>query len=174
VGLNEWALSPPGRNPDNLKVKSPALLLFELFPPPCYSFRRMKRLLFLLISCASLLFTGCSMFTMKGPFPAYDPEAVIPEDFLYTKYEPLNRWLDTPIRVQILDTPLLDVFRHPALVGLSYEMKQMPAKNPRITIDRIAMTRRQLLWSLAQDHQLRMTAVFGDTGESSRIVILRK
>ena len=91
--------------------------------------------------------------------------AVVPADFLFTRYAPLNRWLDQPMRVLILDTKLTDCFNHEALRGIRYQWVISPKENPVINIDRVAMTRRQLLWALAQDHLIQMTAKHGPNGE---------
>jgi hypothetical protein len=125
----------------------------------------------LFVPVVALTLSSCEMFKMDGPFRPYDAMAVIPQDFLYSKYAPLNRWLDTPVHVQILDVPLCDVFNHPSLRGLNYKMVKAPRLNPKITLNHIAMTRRQLLWSIAQDHQLSMTPMFGENGEGSYIDI---
>ena len=124
-----------------------------------------------LLALVSLTTVSCDMFTMKGPFKPYDKKSVLPQDFLYTKYAPLNAWLDTPIRVQILDVPLPEVFALPCLRGLDYRIVSLPKLKHTITMNHMAMTRRQLLWALAQDHQLRMTPVFGENGRASHIDI---
>ena len=124
-----------------------------------------------LLALVSLTNVSCDMFTMKGPFKPYDKQSVLPQDFLYTKYAPLNAWLDTPIRVQILDVPLPEVFALPCLRGLDYRIVSLPKLKHTITMNHMAMTRRQLLWALAQDHQLRMTPVFGENGRASHIDI---
>ena len=124
-----------------------------------------------LLALVSVTTVGCDMFTMKGPFKPYDKMSVLPQDFLYTKYTPLNAWLDTPINVQILDVPLREVFALPGLRGLEYRIVSLPKLNPRITMNHMAMTRRQLLWALAHDHQLRMVPVFGENGKPSHIDI---
>lgn len=121
------------------------------------------------LALAAFSLTSCRQIqgAMGNPQPrgnAADPRAVVPADFLFTRYAPLNHWLDTPVRVQILDEPLLDVFQHPALRGLAYDIVKMPSANPRITIDKLALTRRQLLWVLSQDYQLHMTPAFGGDG----------
>jgi hypothetical protein len=111
---------------------------------------------------------GCTVMDQVNPQPrgyAADPAAVVPGDFLFTRYQPLNAWLDEAVRVQILDVPLMEVFHHPALRGLEYVIVRPPPQNPLITIDKLALTRRQLLWALAQDHQLHMTPSFGAYGE---------
>jgi len=111
------------------------------------------------------------IFDPQPPHHAEDPVAVIPPDFLTTRYGPLNDWLDTAVRVQIIDTPLMSVFDHPALRGLQYQIVKAPPENPRITIDKLAMTRRQLLWVLAHDYQFHMTPNFGPRGEVNYIEI---
>ena len=136
----------------------------------------MKRLLSALSVVLSLLcLSSCdTMDRMFEPQPknmATDPIAVVPSGFLLTRYAPFNHWLDTPVRVQILDTPLMDIFHHPALRGLQYVVMKAPPKNPVISIDKLALTRRQLLWSLSQDYQLHMTPSFNGKGELSCIEI---
>jgi hypothetical protein len=111
------------------------------------------------------------MFKMAGPFRPYDRMSVLPQEFLFSHYAPLNDWLDTAVHVQILDVPLLDVFQHPTLRGLDYRMVKAPKENPRITMSHMAMTRRQLLYSLSQEYQLTMTPVFGENGTGSYIDI---
>ncbi len=122
-----------------------------------------------------LLLTSCETYDRltepQPPGNAADPNAVVPQEFLFSRYEPLNRWLDEAIRVQIMDVPLMDVFHHPALRGLQYAIIKAPAQNPLITIDKLALTRRQLLWALAQDHQLHMTPSFGPAGQVTCIEI---
>lgn len=114
------------------------------------------------------------MFRMKGPFKPYYAQSVIPAEFLYSKYGPVNHWLDTPVHVQIMDTHLMDVFEHPTLRGLRFKIVKSPKMNPVITMNHIAMTRRQLLWSISQDYQLTMTAVFGENGSPSYVDIRAK
>jgi hypothetical protein len=73
-------------------------------------------------------------------FKAGDAMAVVPNDFLFTRYPPLNRWLDTPMRTLILDTPLKACFDHESLRGIRYQWVIEPKENPIINIDRIAIT----------------------------------
>lgn len=114
---------------------------------------------FLLPALCLFGFSSCGIFNPKPTYKAADKMAVVPADFLYTKYGPLNRWLDTAVRVQIFDVPLNQVLSHPTLRGINYRVIESSPDNPIIFIDKIAMTRRQLLWSLAQDHQLHLTPV---------------
>ena len=119
--------------------------------------------------------TGCSVIDkVLNPQPAYSaagPRTVVPPGFLYTRYAPLNNWLNTPVRVQIIDIPLRSVFDHPALRGFHYRVIKTPKSNPLVNIDRVAMTRRQLLYCLSHDHQLQMTPAYGPDGEILHIEI---
>lgn len=97
--------------------------------------------------------------------------AVVPPEFLFSRYEPMNRWLDTPVRVQIFDVPLHEVMYQPCLRGVNYRLVQTGVDNPLLFIDKVAMTRRQLLWSLAQDHQIHLTLIFDPNGGPAYIEI---
>ena len=123
----------------------------------------------------TLLMTSCDTYdriTQRQPLGhAGDANAVVPQEFLFTRYAPLNTWLDQAVRVQVLDVPLMNVFRHPALRGLEYVVVKAPPQNPLVTIDKLALTRRQLLWALSHDHQLHMTPSYGRRGEVSHIEI---
>lgn len=137
---------------------------------PKFDLRMTIRTLFLFSALAFGL-SSCEMFKMAGPFKPYTTKAVIPQDFLLTHYQPLNDWLDVPVHVQILDVPLLDTFKQPALAGLNYRLAKAPKENPRITMTHLAMTRRQLLYSLSQEYQLSMTPIFANDGSMSYIDI---
>lgn len=131
-------------------------------------FRPVRILVALLV-----LFCGssCTIFDPKPPNMAADKMAVVPPDFLLSRYGPMNRWLDTKVRVQIFDVPLDQVIHQPCLRGINYRVVQKGVENPLIFIDKIAMTRRQLLWSLSQDHQIHMTLVFDVQGGPACIEI---
>ena len=136
---------------------------------------KFPRLLPAAVLALILPLTSCETYDrITEPQPgghAEDANAVLPQEFLFTRYAPLNHWLDEAVRVQIMDVPLMDVFRHPALRGLAYVFVKPPLKNPLVTIDKLALTRRQLLWVLSHDHQLHMTPSFGPRGEVTCIEI---
>ncbi len=126
------------------------------------------------LACLTLWLPSCGIMDQDNPKPknhAEDPKAVVPVDFLFNRSRALNAWLDEAVRVQILDVPLMDVFRHPALRGLQYVIVKPPVENPLIFIDKLAMTRRQLLWAISHDHQLHMTPSFGPNGGVTAIEI---
>ena len=136
----------------------------------------MKRLALLTTAGLAVLLSACESYKKitGDPQPdnkVYDIGAVTPPEFLFTRSEALNQWLDTPVRVQIHDVPLMDVFHHNCLRGLQYAVIKRPQKNPAVTIDKIAMTRRQILWALSHDHQLHMTPAYNSKGNVSHIEI---
>ena len=134
----------------------------------------MKSVTRLFLLPLSLALAGCGLFDPKPTHMAYDRLAVVPQEFLYTEYAPLNKWLDTPVRVQMLDVPLLEVFDHPSLRGLNYRITVPPKADQTVLIDKLAMTRRQLLWVLSHDYALMLTPVFGSNGELSWIEVRSK
>jgi hypothetical protein len=117
------------------------------------------------------LLSSCEMYTHKGPFPAYSKDTLTPNRFLYSHYKPLNQWLDTPVRVLIQDVPLNDVFSHPCLRGVSFDLARPHLKNPLVNIDSLALTRRQLLWTLSYDYELSMVPMFHPNGGPSQILV---
>src|SRR5687768_12355153 len=101
-------------------------------------------------ACEALQLTSEAL-NLTDPKPknrAADAWAVVPQEFLFSRYQPLNSWLDQAVRVQIMDVPLMNVFDHQTLRGLRYVWVKVPPSNPLVTIDKLAMTRRQLLWAM--------------------------
>jgi hypothetical protein len=127
--------------------------------------------------------SSCSSIQQQiDPEPNLSPartRALVPQEFLYTDYVPLNDWLDTPVRVHITNVPLSEVFHQPALSGLNHSLLDMPDYSeadgePTVTIDELALTRRQLLWAIGQDYKLAMVPKFDQLGATSLIEISGK
>jgi hypothetical protein len=122
----------------------------------------------ILLTAATVAVTGfsCRPFIgIKQPYTPYDVQGVVPQTFLYTKYAPLNQFLDTPVYVQIDEVSLDQVFSHPALQPLNYRFSRKPVgKMPIVSIHQLGLTRRQLLWGLAKDYQLQMFPVLDPYG----------
>jgi hypothetical protein len=129
---------------------------------------------FCLCGLAAALVTSCGLMLPKPDYKPHDKLAVVPQDFLFTTHAPFNSWLDTPVRLQITEMPLTEVFEHPALRRLNVVWTRRPKDNPKITIHRIAITRRQILWSLSQDHQLTMLPVTVPGGRDSYVEIIAR
>jgi hypothetical protein len=124
----------------------------------------MRRFLLVIAMAGALILPSCEMvfpnlLLPKPDLKPHDEIGVVPQDFLFTQHAPLNRWLDTPVYVQMIDVPLTRVFDHAALRGLHHRWTVSPRFNPRITVYRVAITRRQLLWSIAQDYKLTLLPV---------------
>lgn len=107
---------------------------------------------------AFVLCSSCTFWDVRPDYRPHDKLAVVPQEFLFTSHQPFTDWLDTPVHIQITDVPLIEVFDHPALRDLRVVWVNRPEENPPVTIHRLAITRRQLLWALGQDHQLTMLA----------------
>lgn len=115
---------------------------------------------------ALALVPACNLLLPKPDFKPHDKLAVVPQDFLFSTNRAFNEWLDTPLRIHVNDLPLRELFVHPALRDLNVKWVGKIDDSPRVTIDRIAITRRQLLWAVAQDHQLLMSPITVPGGES--------
>jgi hypothetical protein len=131
------------------------------------------KLLLLVGGLAAVVLPSCGLLLPKPDYKPHDKLAVVPQDFLFTTHAPFNTWLDTPVRMQVTEMPLIEVFDHPALRRLRIVWTRRPKENPPVTIHRIAITRRQILWSLSQDHQLTMLPVTLPDGQSYVEIIAR-
>ena len=131
------------------------------------------KMLSVLSGLSAMLVTSCGLLLPKPDYKPHDKMAVIPQEFLFTTHGPFNTWLDTPVRIQITDMPLLEVFEHPALRRLKLVWTKRPTTNPGVTIHRVAITRRQILWALSQDHQLTMLPVTVPGGQAYVEIIAR-
>jgi hypothetical protein len=119
---------------------------------------------------SAVLLPSCKPFLfIDPPMTPWDHQGVFQQTFLFSKYQPLNAFLDTPVYVHIDDVPLDNVFDHPALRPLKYSFVQKPKYEkgliPRVTIHQVALTRRQLLWAIAQDYNLEMHPIINPNGQ---------
>lgn len=121
------------------------------------------------VALASL--SGCQWLDPKPDFAAAYHNAVVPQSFLYSSYDPLNEWLDTKIRISIHEMPLPHVFQTAYLSPMRYTVTNLPHPSPVVTVESIGMTRRQFLFSLSHEYGLIMTPVFGAPGQPSYIDI---
>jgi hypothetical protein len=125
---------------------------------------KLHRLLFLVPVTAGLLLASC--IWPRADLEPYDAMGVVPQEFLYTTHGPLNDWLDAPVYVQMTNVPLTRIFEHPALRDLNHHWAVRPEHDHRVTIYRVALTRRQLLWSISHDYKLSMIPVTVPGGQS--------
>ncbi len=96
---------------------------------------------------------------------------VVPTDFLHSWDREYNNWMDTPVKVIYGNVPLDDVFNRHPFTRLKYRWAQTPPAMPIISVDQTGITRRQYLWSLAHDNNLRMSLETDATGKPSGVVI---
>ena len=131
--------------------------------------------LLLLASCSSSSsapnFLKKPIFMEKPHLSLVEPRAVVPGDFLFSFHEPYNEWMDTPHRVYYHKVPLNEVFHRKPFTKLVYTLGEMPRDMPLISIDALGITRRQLLWMLAHDNQLKMSLISDEAGHPMEIII---
>ena len=128
----------------------------------------MKSTVLLAAASLSLLSSCRIMDRLLDPHPGFqagDKRAVVPREFLFTRSPSLTAWLDQVVVVQIEGVPLTQVFNHESLRGFSYKFLRLPPRSHVVSMHKIAMTRRQILWSLSHDYQLQMTPRYGPNGE---------
>ena len=155
-----------------IRLNAVALRAVQATMVPMTQVLHPTRLAVLIAVMAASVLPSCGLVP-KPDYKPHDKLAVVPQEFLYTDNHSFNEWLDTPLRLQITDMPLTEVFRHPALRELEVVWVGSLRENPRITIHRVAITRRQILWSMAQDHQLLMLPVIRP-GQQSYVEIRQR
>jgi len=104
-----------------------------------------------------LLFSSCDLFVETPEYALSNPKAVVPPDFLFSFNSDYNAWMDTAANINYHEVPLDRVFANPPFTRLEYEFLDRPEIMPKVTIHSDAITRRQLLWMLAYEHNLKMT-----------------
>lgn len=68
-----------------------------------------------------------------------------------------RKYLDEQVDVRFADTPLSQALHMPPFEHMNYTMGFGPTGEPVITIEGNALTRREILWRIAQEHDLAMT-----------------
>ncbi|HVM61425.1 MAG TPA: hypothetical protein VMV72_11225 [Verrucomicrobiae bacterium] len=81
-----------------------------------------------------------------------------PPEFLSSADNSWNRWLDTPVDVDLADVriihlPLTDAFSG---IRIAIARADAPVESLRVTLHASQITRRQALWLLAQKYELAM------------------
>ena len=108
------------------------------------------------------------------PVPNYrivEPEAVVPKNFLYNPDQVYNEWMDTPLRVNYHEVSVDTIFSDVPFDGFRYQLFDIPSDMEPVTIDALGQTRRQLLWAIAHDNNLKMILLTTDGGRPSCVAI---
>jgi len=125
-----------------------------------------------LVSGMVLGLSSCDIFLPKPGHALVQPRVVVPADFLYSPFEDFNEWMDTGVRVSYHNVPLDQVFRNPPFTDLQYELlDERPVEMPRLTFDSIGITRRQFLWAVAHDLNVKLTLKTLQNGQPIAIVV---
>ena len=81
----------------------------------------------------------------------------VPLDFLTTDFAPLNRWMNEPFEVEYRNmTPEL-VFDQDPIADIKYDTRNLPADAPLFELKTPSMTRREILYRIAEFWNLEMS-----------------
>jgi len=120
---------------------------------------------------AAILLGSCNLFDPVPNYRIVEPEAVVPKSFLYNPESSYNAWMDTPLRVHYHEASLDWIFNDRPFADFNYRLCDIPADMDPISIDALGQTRRQLLWAIAHDHNLKMTLLTTEGGLPSEVIV---
>ena len=133
------------------------------------TFPAMIARIILLATCTFLC--SCGLFQEKPNPGLVEPNAAVPEDFLFSWHKPYNEWMNSPIRVYYNKVPLEEIFENAPFIRLVYHFNEKPEEMPLVSMDSLGITRRQLLWSIAHDNNLQMILKTLPNGHPSEVII---
>ncbi len=125
----------------------------------------------LLASGAALALSSCDIFLPKPHHALVQPKVVVPADFLYSTDDDFNEWMDTGVRVSYHEVPFSQVFANPPFTELKYEVYEKPDPVPLLTFDSIGITRRQFLWAVAHDLNVKLTLKTLPNGKPVAVIV---
>ncbi len=104
---------------------------------------------------AALALASCA--TDPGGFDEAEEKIVTPQKFLLSDSPALEEWMTTPFKVHYDEVPLRDVFATHPLNSMRYRFEGLPMEAPAFELNSMGITRRQLLYSLAEAYGLAMS-----------------
>jgi len=119
----------------------------------------------------AILLGSCNLFNPVPNYRIVEPEAVVPKSFLYNPDKVYNEWMDTPLRIHYHEVTLESIFADAPFKDFRYELREIPDDMAHLTIDALGQSRKQLLWGIAHDNNLKMTLLTTDGGRPSVVVI---
>ena len=129
-------------------------------------------------TCLAVLATGtvltlssCDIFLPKPHHALVQPKVVVPADFLYSTDEAFNEWMDTGVRVSYHQVPFSEVFANPPFTELKYEVYEEPDPVPLLTFDSLGITRRQFLWAVSHDLNVKLTLKTLPNGKPVSVIV---
>ena len=117
------------------------------------------------------LFSSCNLFLEKPKNTLVLPKVVVPHDFLFSWDKEYNEWMDTPNQIHYHNVPITEVFQSAPFTKLEYELYDLPDEPILVTFDSLGITRRQLLWALANDYNLKMNLRSLSDGKPETITV---
>ena len=79
--------------------------------------------------------------------------------------------MDTPLHVHHHKVKIESIFSARPFEDFKYELHEIPDDMEPVTIDSTGQTRRQLLWAISHDNNLKMTLLTTDGGRPSVVII---
>ncbi len=126
----------------------------------------------LLASCDAFRTSRISGIFNPVPRPRIvEPEAVVPQSFLYNPDRSYNDWMDTPLRVHYHEVSVETIFSDVPFKDFRYQLYDIPSDMKAVSIDALGQTRRQLLWAIAHDNNLKMTLLTTPGGMPSVVSV---
>ncbi|MCB1233143.1 MAG: hypothetical protein KDN19_23065 [Verrucomicrobiae bacterium] len=125
----------------------------------------------------------CVLASCQAPPPgsleALDPttgaavaeELRIPPNFLSTTDPALQKWLTEPFEVEYRNmTPTL-IFDQPPIADIRYETRNLPEEAPLYHLKSSSMSRREILWDIAEFWHLDMEFSFDERGNPAYVLV---
>jgi len=125
----------------------------------------------LLAVAATMVFGSCGIFNPSPQYRIVEPEAVVPSSFLYNPDKTYNEWLDAPQRVYYHKVSIDQIFSDAPFTEFSHELHDIPDDMDLVTLDAVGQTRRQLLWAIAHDYNLKMTLLTTEGGRPATVIV---
>jgi hypothetical protein len=120
---------------------------------------------------AAVLLGSCNFFDPVPRYRIVEPEAVVPKSFLYSPDASYNAWMDMPLRVNYHKVSLQTIFNDTPFRDFHYELYDLPDDMDPVTVDIVGHSRRQLLWALAHDNDLKMKLITTPGGLPEKVII---
>tara|TARA_R110002096_G_scaffold403766_3_gene601343 strand:+ start:48639 stop:49157 length:519 start_codon:yes stop_codon:yes gene_type:complete len=118
----------------------------------------------LLLAVSILAISSCANGPKVSPPPGGSPvgenptdgPGVTPGSFLYTGYEPLEKWMDERFKVRYENMPLKMVFDQQPISDIRYDFVNLPENTPVFQLISPSISRREILGEISRFFDLTM------------------
>lgn len=123
----------------------------------------------LLLFAAATILSGCLGRNRNAALPeesagvVEEQPSTVPENaFLYTGYEPLERWMEERFKVRYENMPLDMLFDQQPISDIRYQHVNLPEETPVFELVSPSISRREILREIARFYNLGMTVQMVD------------